>query len=160
MSDAGSGQGTVAALPPVARSAIAQGLTDAALRGEFALQVCPQCAATQYPPREACHRCLADGLAWQAQDGRGELLCATVLHHSHEPYFRARLPWRIGLVQLAAGPTLLTHLDPAVREAPCAVTVTACIDPAGRAALVALPCAVAQGPEAVRRAARLFGSAP
>jgi uncharacterized OB-fold protein len=148
------------ALPPASRSAVAQGLTDAASGGEFALQVCPQCGATQYPPREACHRCLSAGLAWKAQDGGGELLCETVLHHSHEPYFRARLPWRIGLVQLAAGPTLLTHLHPSVPAAPCHVIVTACIDPAGVAVLVALPPSADQGPEAMRRAATLFRSDP
>ena len=34
-------------LPPGARSATAAGLTEAAQRGEFALQVCPSCGTVQ-----------------------------------------------------------------------------------------------------------------
>ena len=32
------------------------------------------------------------------------------LHHSNDLFFRERLPWRLGLVQLDAGPTLMVHL--------------------------------------------------
>ncbi|MFZ0073781.1 MAG: zinc ribbon domain-containing protein, partial [Xanthobacteraceae bacterium] len=39
-------------LLPQGRSRTAQGLTAAAARGEFALQVCSQCGQVQYPPRD------------------------------------------------------------------------------------------------------------
>ena len=39
------------------------------------------------------------------QRGEGELLGSTTLHHSNDLFFRERLPWRLGLVQLDAGPT-------------------------------------------------------
>ena len=42
-------------LPPGARSRVALGLTAAAAEGRFELQVCVDCGAVQYPPREACH---------------------------------------------------------------------------------------------------------
>ena len=42
-------------LPPAARGRVALGLTAAAAEGRFALQVCADCGAVQYPPREACH---------------------------------------------------------------------------------------------------------
>ena len=40
-------------LPPWARSRAALGLTAAAALGRFELQVCEECQAVQYPPREA-----------------------------------------------------------------------------------------------------------
>ena len=56
-------------LPPWARSRVALGLTAAAAEGRFELQVCTRCGRTQYPPREACHACLADDLDWREQTG-------------------------------------------------------------------------------------------
>ena len=85
-------------LPPAARSRIALGLTAAAAMGRFELQQCVQCGSVQYPPREACQRCLAVKLPWRPQAQEGELLAATVLHHSNDLFFRERLPWRLGLV--------------------------------------------------------------
>lgn len=126
-------------LPPGARSRVALGLTAAAAEGRFALQVCAGCGAVQYPPREACQRCLATALRWQTQDGRGRLLARTRLHHSNDLFFRARLPWRLGLVQLEAGPSVVAHLHGDVPEPPAAVRVTARLDRAGQAVLVALP---------------------
>ncbi len=56
-------------LPPGGRSRAALGLTAAAAEGGFALQVCADCAAVQYPPREACHRCLSVKLRWRTTWG-------------------------------------------------------------------------------------------
>ena len=105
-------------LPPGGRSRVALGITAAAAEGRFELQVCADCTAVQYPPREACHACLSPRLIWRAQSGLGKLLAATTLHHSNDLFFRERLPWRLGLVQLDAGPTLMVHLHGAVGDAP------------------------------------------
>jgi NAD(P)-dependent dehydrogenase (short-subunit alcohol dehydrogenase family)/uncharacterized OB-fold protein len=126
-------------LPPGTRSRIALGLTAAAAEGRFALQVCRDCGAVQYPPREACQACLSIRLDWRDQDGAGELLADTVLHHSNDLFFRERLPWRLGLVRLDAGPAVVAHLHGDVRPAPARVRVTARLDRAGQAVLVALP---------------------
>jgi ribosomal protein L40E len=61
-------------LPPWARGRTALGMTAAAAEGRFELQVCQECGALQYPPREACHVCLSARLKWKPQDGQGELL--------------------------------------------------------------------------------------
>ena len=124
--------------PPVARSQAAAGLTVAALRGCFELQVCGECRTVQYPPREACYCCLSLNLEWRRQSGEGELISETVLHYSYEAYFRQRLPWRIGMVRLDCGPTVIAHLDNAVPAAPCLVRVVAYLDEAGQASLVAM----------------------
>lgn len=125
-------------LPPARRSRVALGITAAAALGEFQLQVCSECATVQYPPREACHKCLSPKLRWRAQSGRGELLSDTILYHSNEAYFRDRLPWRIGMVRLDIGPTVIAHLHSAVECAPCRVVLRARLDRAGQAVLVAV----------------------
>jgi NAD(P)-dependent dehydrogenase (short-subunit alcohol dehydrogenase family)/uncharacterized OB-fold protein len=126
-------------LPPAARSRVALGLTAAAALGRFELQRCRDCGTVQYPPREACQRCLSLRLHWQPQDGEGELLADTVLHHSNDLFFRERLPWRLGYVRLTSGPTLVCHLHAKVPKPPAKVRVTARLDRAGQAVLVALP---------------------
>jgi len=129
-------------LPPWARGRVALGMTAAAAEGRFELQVCKDCSAVQYPPREACHRCLSARLQWRAQSGEGTLLGTTTLHHSNDPFFRERLPWRLGLVQLAAGPSLIVHLHGEVGDAPAPVKVGALLDRAGQAVLIGFPAAV------------------
>jgi len=139
-------------LPPFARGRTALGMTAAAAEGRFALQVCQRCRAVQYPPRDACHVCVSAELKWTPQDGGGELLSETVLHHSNDPFYRERLPWRLGLVRLAAGPTVIVHLhgdvpsppaftpaDATKRAPPARVHVGARLDRAGAAVLIGFP---------------------
>jgi len=105
-------------LPPFARGRTALGMTAAAAEGRFELQMCQRCAAVQYPPRDACCRCLSAELKWTPQGGAGELISDTVLHHSNDPFYRERLPWRLGLVRLDAGPTVIVHLHGDVEKPP------------------------------------------
>jgi len=126
-------------LPPWPRSRVALGLTAAAADGRFALQVCTDCRAVQYPPREACHNCLSSSLAWRDQSGDGELISQTLLQHSHDLFFRERLPWRLGMVVLDCGPTVVVHLHGDVPPPPARVRVGARLDKAGMAVLVGFP---------------------
>ena len=139
-------------LPPWARGRTALGMTAAAAEGRFELQVCQRCQAVQYPPRDACHRCLSPQLKWTPQSGAGELLSETVLHHSNDPFYRERLPWRLGLVRLDAGPTAIVHLHGdvparpswpgagrAARQQRVRVHVGARLDRAGAAVLIGFP---------------------
>jgi NAD(P)-dependent dehydrogenase (short-subunit alcohol dehydrogenase family)/uncharacterized OB-fold protein len=126
-------------LPPATRSRVALGLTAAAARGRFALQICRNCGAVQYPPRDVCRSCLSHQLIWRPQEGRGKLLSETTLRAAQELYFRERLPWRIGLVRLDAGVNLVAYLHAGVGAAPCRVRVETALDRAGQAALIAMP---------------------
>lgn len=126
-------------LPPWSRGRVALGLTAAAAEGRFELQVCEHCQAVQYPPREACHRCLSPQLKWRPQTGEGTLLAETCLHHSNDLFFRERLPWRLGLVQLDAGPTVIVHMHDEVGAALARVKVGARLDRAGQAVLIGFP---------------------
>lgn len=126
-------------LPPWARGRVALGMTAAAALGRFELQVCQDCGHLQYPPREACHHCLSARLKWRAQDGMGTLLSQSTLHHSNDLFFRERLPWRLGFVQLDTGPTVIVHLHDEVGQAPQRVRVGARLDRAGQAVLIGFP---------------------
>jgi NAD(P)-dependent dehydrogenase (short-subunit alcohol dehydrogenase family)/uncharacterized OB-fold protein len=126
-------------LPPSARGRTALGLTAAAAEGRLMLQVCEQCQTVQYPPREACQHCLSERLPWREVDGAGELLAVTILRHSNDVFFRERLPWRVGMVKLDHGPTIIAHLHGDVAEAPARVRLGARLDRAGQAVLIAFP---------------------
>ncbi len=125
--------------PPAERSRVALGLTAAAQSGRFDLQVCRQCGAVQYPPREACHRCLSVLLDWTLQEGAGELISETTLFHSHDEFFREYLPLRVGMVRLDCGPTAIVYLHGKVPPAPARVKVGVRLDKASQAVLVAFP---------------------
>lgn len=123
-------------LPPAARSRVALGLTAAAALGRFELQQCRDCGTVQYPPREACQQCLSTDLAWREQASGGQLVAQTVLHHSNDLFFRERLPWRLGLIKLDCGPTVVAHLHESATQR---VRVRAMLDRAGQAVIAALP---------------------
>ncbi len=124
---------------PAQRSRAALGLTAAAAEGVFALQVCSACGAVQYPPRDACRVCLSAALVWRRQNGTGELLSETMVRYGQELYFRERGAWRIGLVRLDAGVSVVAHLHESCPAAPHRVRVFAALDRVGQAALVAGP---------------------
>lgn len=126
-------------LPPSARGRVALGITAAAALGRFELQVCRDCGAVQYPPREVCGSCLSARLDWREQSGAGQLLSTTTLEHSNDLYFSERLPWRLGMVQLDAGPALMVYLHSGVGNAPERVRVGVRLDRAGQAVLIGFP---------------------
>ena len=128
----------VPTLPPAQRSRAALGLAIAAGRGQFALQHCADCGAVQYPPRDACCKCLSVALEWRETDRAGEVLAETTIRVSPDPYFRERLPWRIGTVQLAAGPVAVCHLHGEVGRCD-RVSLALKLDKAGQGVMVALP---------------------
>ncbi len=128
----------VPVLPPVARSRAALGLGVMAAQGRFGLQVCKDCQAIQYPPRDACLKCLSADLVWQDVASEGTIMAETTIRVSPEPYFRERMPWRMGAVHLAAGPTVNCHLHGDVGRGD-AVRMALKLDKAGQGVLIALP---------------------
>lgn len=124
--------------PPEARSRAALGLSAAAAEGRFALQVCEECGAVQYPPRDACRACLSTELVWRDQPPFGTLLAETTVRTSTKLYFRDRTPWRMGSVQLDAGPVVLCHLHGDCQRGG-KVTILNRLDAAGQGVLLAVP---------------------
>ena len=112
---------------------------EAAGRGKLAIRRCAECGRNHYPPREICPFCLSERVDWEVSDGAGgRLLAETILHHSNEPAFRARLPLRVGLVQLDCGPSVVAFLDEEC-VAGSRVMIMARLDESGRPALSAIP---------------------
>lgn len=128
----------VPAQPPQARSRAALAFTARAAEGRFALQKCGECGAIAYPPRDVCGRCWADALAWAEVTPGGVFLAETVLHTSTNVYFRERMPWRIGAIQLDVGPTVVAHIHADAKEGE-RVLVSARTDKAGQGVFIALP---------------------
>jgi NAD(P)-dependent dehydrogenase (short-subunit alcohol dehydrogenase family)/uncharacterized OB-fold protein len=120
------------------RSRTALGLTAAAAEGRFALQVCAECAVVIYPPRDACPRCLSPRIPFKDVPNGGVLLAETTIHTSTDVYFRERMPWRIGTVQLDCGPSVVAHLHSDVREGE-RVRLDFKLDKSGEAVAFALP---------------------
>ena len=125
-------------VPPAARSRAARGLAIAASQGRFALQVCADCARTQYPPRDACVGCLGARLAWRDVPTGGMLTAATIVRISTDPYFRQHTPWRMGTVRLDCGVDAMAHLH---RDCVAGgkVTMALKLDKSGQGVMLAMP---------------------
>ena len=124
--------------PPEMRSRAALGLAAAAAEGRFALQCCADCGTVQYPPRDACVACLGADLPWRDVAPTGTLLAETTIRTSTKLYFRERMPWRTGSVQLDAGPVIMVHVHGDVQRGGT-VRIWNLLDRAGQAVLLALP---------------------
>ena len=120
------------------RSRTAHGLTAAAAEGRFALQVCLDCSAVIYPPRDACPSCLSARLPFRDVDRGGTLVAETTVQTSTDPYFRERTPWRVGTVKLDAGPVVVAHLHGDAVEGG-RVRLEFKLDKSGSAVAIALP---------------------
>ena len=77
-------------------------------------------------------------LRWKDVDDGGQLLADTTLRTSINTYFRERMPWRVGTVQLDVGPQVLAHIHSDV-ESRSRVKMIARTDKSGQGVLFALP---------------------
>lgn len=124
--------------PPCARSRKGIAFSAAAAEGRLKLQKCVQCSHVTYPPRDVCPKCWSVELDWVDISDGGTLVTETTLHTSTNTYFRERMPWRIGTLQLDAGPSVLAHIHGGV-EKHARVRVIARTDKSGQGVLMALP---------------------
>src|SRR5438445_1833582 len=124
--------------PPRARSRTSHGFTRAAAEGRFMLQRCEACGSFAYPARDACPSCLSFGLSFVDAPRRGALLAETTARVPSDVYFRERTPWRIGLVKMDCGPTIVAHLHAdCIEGAPVRMSLQ--LDKSGQAVAVAHP---------------------
>jgi len=75
------------------------------------LQVCSHCQSVHYPVRDICPACWRDKLAWKSVSATGRVRSFTDLHISVKPEWADKLPLRIGLIKLEAGPNVLAFMD-------------------------------------------------
>lgn len=124
--------------PPQQRSRAALGLAAAAAEGRFMLQVCGDCGAVQYPPRDACSKCLSINLQWQDVSPDGRLVAETRVRATTDLYFRKQMPVRVGTVKLDVGPSVICHVHGDVGDG-ADVRMAIKLDRAGQGVMMALP---------------------
>ncbi len=99
------------ALPPYPPSASGAFYDAIAAEGRFALQRCADCAQFLYPAHDVCPSCLSTNLPLVDAPPQGQIASETTIRATTNPYFRDRLPIRIGLVILDCGPSMIAFLD-------------------------------------------------
>jgi len=83
---------------------------EGARQHELRLQRCASCQALRYPFSPVCPECLSDETDWFAASGRGTLCSWVTFQQAFQPYFQDKLPYVVGLVDLAEGPRLATNI--------------------------------------------------
>lgn len=131
-------------LPPQTRSRRAHLLTQAAAEGRFALPRCNSCGTYSAPARDCCPNCLAGEFSLGDVSRRGTVLSLTDAEVPFLNYFRERAPWRVALVQLDCGPTVLAHAHFSCKMQE-EIVMSLKLDKAGQAVFYAAP----QGSEAI-----------
>jgi len=122
--------------PAPQRSAVSDAYWQALHDGRLVYQRCRSCSNAWLPPRSECPRCLLPDPEWQEASGNGRLVSWVVYHHAYHPYFAARIPYNVAVVELAEGPRLVTNLVGATRSLAIGMAVALVIE---REAGVALP---------------------
>ncbi len=77
---------------------------------ELRYQRCDDCGALIFYPRAHCTACLGRSLSWHRAAGEGVIYSFSVVRQSYHPFFRTRVPYAVGYVDLDEGPRLLTNL--------------------------------------------------
>jgi uncharacterized protein len=74
---------------------------------------CRACGHVVFYPRRHCTSCGGTELDERESAGAGVVYSYTVIHRHHHPYFRARVPYALGFVDLDEGPRILAEIaDP------------------------------------------------
>ena len=84
------------------------------------LQRCTRCQAVRYPTAPVCPECLSMENEWVDDAGRATLWSFCIYHRAYDPAFRAAVPYNVALVELEAGPRLISNV---LRVEPEALTV-------------------------------------
>jgi uncharacterized OB-fold protein len=88
---------------------------DAARRHELVVQRCLECGAYRFPAREVCSRCLSRKVGWECVAGTGRVFSIAIMHQAAHPWFAARVPYAVVVVELDEGARMLstvTGLEP------------------------------------------------
>jgi uncharacterized protein len=64
------------------------------------VQTCERCDLRRFPPRVMCPRCQSLRSRWDEVSGQGHIWSFIVCHPPLLPYFAARSPWLVALIEL------------------------------------------------------------
>lgn len=82
----------------------------AAAKGSLCVPSCSDCDRCFWHPRPRCPYCGSDNVRWKASAGKGTIYTYTVVRQSADPYFKARLPYVVAMVELDEGPRIMTNI--------------------------------------------------
>ena len=82
----------------------------AAAEGVLVLPKCNRCQHIFWYPRAHCPSCGSDALEWVRSSGRGTVYTFTVVRLSNDPFFKTRVPYVVGMVELQEGPKLMSNI--------------------------------------------------
>jgi uncharacterized OB-fold protein len=105
----------------------------AAREGRLVYQWCPGCRRAVFPGRIACPECLSPALTWLTSTGRGTVYSYTVVRRTRHPYFAARVPYVVALVDMAEGFRLLATLEAQPEAVAVGMRVRVQFEPLGEA---------------------------
>jgi uncharacterized OB-fold protein len=74
------------------------------------LQRCQGCGRYVYYPRPLCPSCGSRDLVWTPVSGRGVVHAFTIPHRQANPFFAARVPYVVALVELEEGARMMANL--------------------------------------------------
>lgn len=97
-------------VPGPTRTALTEPFWQAAEAGRLILQHCGACDRSVYYPRAICPHCWSDALTWQDASGQGRLKSFSQIWKPGHPGWIPVTPYFVGLVELAEGPTMLSHI--------------------------------------------------
>lgn len=78
--------------------------------GTLRLQRCMSCGYVRLPAAPRCPDCLGRNWQWSVERGTGSVWSFCVYHRAFHPAFRDALPYNVALVELDAGPRLVTNV--------------------------------------------------
>lgn len=105
-----SDEGMIGARPLPEITPLTEPFWSAAKERRLVLQRCDDCAAYRFPPELTCLHCGSLRAAWVEVSGRATLYSWTVAHPPLLPFFQARAPWPVAVVQLEEGPRMVTNV--------------------------------------------------
>jgi uncharacterized protein len=79
-------------------------------------QVCRQCGEVVFYPRRHCTGCTAGELEWRDSAGLGTVYSFTVIRQNGDPFFRARIPYVVGLIDLDEGFRMAAEIEAAPED--------------------------------------------
>jgi uncharacterized OB-fold protein len=73
-------------------------------------QICRACGQVVFHPRRHCTCCTSGDLEWRDSAGAGTVYTFTVIRQHGHPFFRARIPYVVGLIDLDEGFRMLAEI--------------------------------------------------
>ena len=83
---------------------------EAAKQHELRYQVCNACGGVVFYTRRHCPHCMSFDLRWETSKGEGAVYTFTIIRQIGHPFFRARAPYVVALIDLDEGFRLMSHV--------------------------------------------------